>query len=73
MLAEDALIEAWIKFEYAPGSGPIAIYKCDDCGQYHFTSQGPMNENLSVALTSGKIKQQKVGNDWLNKLKKNKW
>lgn len=70
--AEDALVEAWIKFEYASGSGPIAVYRCEECGQYHFTSKGVMNEKLSTALTTGKIKKQKEGNDWLTKLKRNK-
>ena len=68
--AEDALVEAWIKFEYTQGSGPIAVYKCEDCGEYHFTSKGLMNEKLSSALATGKIKREREGNDWLNKLKK---
>ena len=71
-LAEDALIEAWIKFQYAPGSGPIAVYRCDDCGEYHFTSKGLMNERLASALSSGKIKRERESNDWMNKLKKNR-
>lgn len=71
-LAEDALIDAWIKFQYVPGSGPTTVYKCDDCGEYHFTSKGLMNEKLIDALASGKIKREREGKDWINKLKKNR-
>lgn len=65
-IAEDVLIETWIKFE----KGPVAVYKCDDCGYYHLTSQGIMNERLSKHLADGKIKRQKEADDWLRKLKK---
>ena len=69
-IAEDVLIETRTKFEYAPDQGPIAVYKCEDCGQYHFTSKGPMNEKLFQALSEGKIQRQKEANRWLDKLKR---
>jgi len=65
-IAEEVLIETRIKFD----KGPVAVYKCEDCGYYHLTSQGPVNERLAKYLASGKIKRQKEANDWLNKLKK---
>lgn len=65
-LAETALIDAYGKFN----RGPIAVYKCDDCGYYHFTSRGPMNEKLSAAIASGKIKEQQRANDWTDSLRK---
>lgn len=68
--AEDALIESWIKFDYATGHGPIAIYRCDDCGYYHFTSKGSMNGTLAKHLADGKIKAEKTANSWNDKLKK---
>lgn len=68
-IAEDVLIELWSKNEYASGHGPVGVYKCEDCGGYHFTSQGSMNERLSEALSSGKIKLQREANKWLNKFK----
>jgi len=64
--AETALIDAYGKFN----RGPIAVYKCDDCGYYHFTSRGPMNEKLAAAIASGKIKDQQRANDWLESFKK---
>jgi hypothetical protein len=69
-IAEDALIDSWSKFNYAPGKGPVAIYRCDDCGYYHFTSQGAMNEKLKTHIRSGSIKLQKEANAWMDKLKK---
>lgn len=69
-LAEDALIEARTQFDFAPNSGPIAVYKCEDCGCYHLTSKGKMNERLAKLLASGKIQLQKEANKWLGKMKK---
>jgi len=69
-LAVDALIHARTRFEYAHNTGPVAVYKCEDCGCYHLTSQGKMNETLEKYLAEGKIQLQKEGNRWLDKLKR---
>jgi hypothetical protein len=69
-LAEDALIEARTRFNYAKGSGPVAVYKCDDCGQYHLTSQGVMNERLAKFIEGGNLKLHKEARYWTDKLKK---
>jgi hypothetical protein len=69
VLAEEALIEARIQFDYPANRGPIAIYKCEDCGYFHLTSQGTINERLKTYLASGKIDKQKEANRWLDKLK----
>jgi len=69
-IAEDALIEAQTNFNYPPNNGPIAVYRCDDCGDYHLTSRGPMNERLAKQLADGKIKRQKEANFWLDRFKK---
>ncbi len=69
-IAEGALIEAHTQFEYTQGSGPIAVYQCEDCENYHLTSQGPMNQKLAELLKDGKIQRQKEANQWLNKIKK---
>ena len=67
-LAEDALIDAHSRHQYS-GSGPIAIYRCEDCGYYHFTSKGEMNKKLAELIASGKIRRQQEANQWMNKLK----
>ena len=69
-LAEDVLIELWENNEYASGRGPVAIYKCDDCGYYHLTSKGPMNSKLAEALAEGKLKLQREAHRWLDKWKR---
>ena len=56
-LAEDALIDAHSRTNYA-GTGPVAVYQCEECGYYHFTSKGKMNERLAQQIASGKIKLQ---------------
>jgi ABC-type ATPase with predicted acetyltransferase domain len=68
VLAEDALIEARIQFDYPSGQGPVAVYRCDDCGYYHLTSQGLMSEKLKTYLASGQVEKQKQANFWADKL-----
>jgi hypothetical protein len=68
-LAEEALIGAHTRFDYKTGQGPIAVYKCADCGQYHLTSRGPMNNKLQQQLNTGEINRQKRADNWLNKLR----
>lgn len=69
-IAEDVLIEAWTRNDYSPGSGPVAVYLCSDCGQYHLTSKGEMNARLATYLKEGKISRQKEADHWVRKLKK---
>jgi len=69
-LAEEALIEAHTHFNYPPDRGPVAVYICEDCGNYHLTSQGPMNKKLAESLEDGKIKLQKEAHHWVSKFKR---
>ncbi len=69
-LATDALFEAHIQFNYRAGTGPVAFYKCEDCGQYHLTSKGTMNAQLAEALANGTIKKLKAAAEWDEKFKK---
>jgi hypothetical protein len=68
-LAEEALIGAHTAFNYSNGNGPVAVYRCDDCGQYHLTSRGPMNQKLRQMLSEGTIARQQEADAWINKLK----
>lgn len=72
VLAEDALIEAHIRFQYASNQGPIAVYRCEDCGYYHFTSQGLMNTRLKKHLNDGTIARQREAAHWQHKFDKRK-
>ena len=68
-IAEEALIEAHIQYQYPKGSGPIAIYQCEDCGRFHLTSRGEMNPTLAKYYEEGKIKLQKEAQQWMNRIK----
>lgn len=68
-LAEEALIEAHSQFEYK-GGGPIAVYQCEDCGYFHLTSKGQMNQRLADLLKEGKIGRAREANQWLHKIKR---
>ena len=69
-VAEDALIDAWTRSEYPGGRGPVAVYRCDDCGYFHFTSQGIMNQKLAKFIKDGKRDRLREANHWENKLKR---
>ena len=66
-IAEEGLIGAHTQFEYGNTSGPVAVYQCEDCGNYHLTSRGPMNEKLAHLIKEGKISLQKEANQWEKK------
>ena len=68
-LAEDALLEAWTRFKLRPDNGPVAVYKCEDCGYYHLTSKGTMNSKLAQHLADGKIQREQEANYWREKFK----
>lgn len=69
-IAVDALIEAWIHFEFKPNQGPVAVYLCTDCSQYHLTSQGNMNATLAQYVKDGTLKRMKEASNWEKKLRK---
>ena len=69
-VAEDVLIETYTRFEFADNFGPVAVYRCEDCGQYHLTSQGTVNEKLRKGLSDGSIARQREANRWMDKFRK---
>jgi len=69
-IAEDALIEARTHFDFGNRPGPIAVYQCEDCGYFHLTSSGTMNEKLANAKASGKLDREREANKWIDKLKR---
>lgn len=68
-LAEDALLDAHSRNEFTHG-GPVAVYACEECGYFHFTSKGTMNTRLAEFLGSGKQRVQQEANRWIDRLKK---
>jgi hypothetical protein len=69
-MAEQALIEAWVRNDYPAGQGPVAVYKCEDCKEFHLTSSGEMNPALAKFIKDGKLKLQKEANYWIDRFKK---
>ena len=69
-LAEDALIDSWIRNNFIIGSGPVNVYQCDECGNYHFTSKGEMNGRLRDDWDSGRIKKQRLAFQLESKLRR---
>lgn len=67
-IAEEALIHARARNGYRPNSGPIAVYQCDDCGLWHFTSKGATSDILKSPETQKKIKDQYEAEYWSRKL-----
>lgn len=65
-IAEEALIQARIQFEY---NTAIAIYECGDCGQWHMTSKGEVNRKLKELLDTGEIKKERNAMHWGHKLR----
>lgn len=68
-LAEEALIQARTAYDYPDGQGPVAVYRCEDCGEFHLTSRGPMNARLAAFLSEGKIDLHKEARKWEDKFR----
>ena len=66
-LAEEALIENHARYYRGTNSGPINVYECRDCGQYHFTSKGEVSDVLNQK--KGDINAQREANHWERKLR----
>ena len=63
-LAEEALIQHHIRKSHRPGSGPINVYECVDCGEWHFTSQGPIADFFNDREVIERIKREQRALDW---------
>lgn len=69
-IAEEALIGARINYNYPDNAGPVGVYQCEECGFYHLTSKGPVNERLAKYMAEGKIRRSSESEEWLRKLRK---
>lgn len=65
-IAIEALIQARIRFE---NNKAVTVYQCNDCNEWHLTSTGELNAELSKLLKSGEIKKQRDAMHWDYKLK----
>ncbi len=62
--AERALIEARIRFA---GNNAINVYQCLECGEWHLTSKGVMNERLSEMIQTGELNEEIKKYEWREK------
>ena len=68
-LAEDALINNHERRHHNPGAGPVNVYQCEHCGDWHFTSKGELNSKLKEAIDSKRIDRSREANYWEGKLR----
>ena len=60
-IAEEALIQTRIRFE---NNSALAIYQCNNCGEWHLTSSGEVNTTLQSLLDNGTIKKERDAMHW---------
>ena len=63
---EEALIRTHIRFQ----NGASNYYLCDDCREYHLTSQGDLHALLSDPEVLKRIKNEKREQEWMGHLRK---
>lgn len=68
-IAIEALIQHHVINNYESGEGPINVYECQDCGNWHFTSKGPKNAIFKDDSVIKKIENERRGLFWERKLR----
>ena len=68
-LAEEALLQNWSRNYHSQGNGPINVYQCEHCGNYHFTSKGEINQILTTEDNKKRINLSREANYWEDKFK----
>lgn len=68
-LALEALIQHHIRHQHRFGAGPLDVYQCPDCSEWHFTSRPPMNACLLDPAVQARIKAEGRAMEWEDKLK----
>ena len=69
LLALKALIQNHIKNFHRQGDGPINIYQCDHCNNWHFTSRGNKHSDLDSPEMTKEIKKEQLGDYWERRLR----
>ena len=68
-LALEALIQHHIRQHHQSGRGPVNIYLCDHCGDWHFTSKSETHPELLKPETQARIKKEREGTYWERRLR----
>tara|TARA_R110000868_G_scaffold259810_2_gene518118 strand:+ start:32 stop:286 length:255 start_codon:yes stop_codon:yes gene_type:complete len=69
-IANEALIQNRTRNHHAPNNGPINVYQCHECGNYHFTSKGPSSDILNSEEVKHKIEIGKEASYWEDKYRR---
>ena len=69
LLAVEALIQNHIINNYRAGQGPINVYQCDECGNWHFTSKGVKSEIFDDPEMIKMIEREKRALNWERSLR----
>ena len=67
--AVSALLDLWSRIDFKTGQGPVAVYQCEDCGSFHFTSKGTMHPDLDELLKKGNTRLTRIASEWERKLR----
>lgn len=67
--AEEGLIAARSRFVFRDNSGPVAVYQCDDCGDWHLTSKGSQSDLLKDPDIKKSIDEQHEADYWIRKFR----
>lgn len=66
-LATEALIQNRIRNNHREGSGPINVYQCAECSEWHFTSKGEASKALKNPETVERIRKERQMMEWSDK------
>lgn len=69
VLAKETLIQHHIRNNYKRGEGPINVYECQECGNWHFTSKGAENEIFEDQEVMARIESERRAFLWEQKLR----
>ncbi|NQZ78236.1 MAG: hypothetical protein HRT61_19340 [Ekhidna sp.] len=69
-LALEALIQFYIRNSTQIASGPVNVYHCPECNEWHFTSKDAPNPNLIDKETTRRILEERRAYSWEQKFKK---
>jgi len=65
--AEEVLVETKIKFRNPMEIGPVNVYECQDCGNFHLTSQGEISDVLKSDKIKKEIDREREARHWERK------
>ena len=68
-LAVEGLIQNHIRRLHHSGKGPINVYECEECGNWHFTSRPPIIDELNDPEVIQRIKEEGRAFAWEQKLR----